>query len=87
MLRSPNKGLVAAFSATGLGVSTGHDYLARGFYKYITNMDQNQPWRLGMAVLNAKINLYQKDISDIDLISTYTIFGDPALLTAAMPAP
>lgn len=87
MLRSPNKGLVAAFSATGLGVSTGHDYLARGFYKYITHMDQNQPWRLGMAVLNAKINLYQKDISDIDLISTYTIFGDPALLTAAMPAP
>ncbi|MGB9521376.1 MAG: hypothetical protein ACPL6F_01345, partial [Anaerolineales bacterium] len=62
------------------------DYLARGFYSYITNT-QGQKWRLGMAGSMAKINLYNNDIRDIDLISTYTIFGDPALLSAPLPSP
>jgi hypothetical protein len=80
LIRNYNNGIVAAFSATGLGIASGHDYLDRGFYDYI--FSKQIPWRLGDATLAAKINLYKMDLRDVDLIYTYTIFGDPSLLTA-----
>lgn len=80
LIRLPNYGIVGAFSPTGLGVSTGHDTLQRGFYDYI--FQQQQPWRLGYAALAGKIRLYSDSPRDVDLVHTYTVFGDPALLTA-----
>lgn len=79
MLRLQNNGIVGAFSPTGLGVSTGHDYLQRGFYDYI--FSQQTPWRLGQAALAGKMRLYSESPRDVDLVHTYTVFGDPALLT------
>ncbi len=75
LLRVANKGAIASFSPTGLGVATGHDELWRGFYD-ATFRDGN--WRLGEAALAAKLRLYATG-GNLDLVHTYTIIGDPAL--------
>jgi hypothetical protein len=76
MLRAPNGGDVASFSPTGLGVANGHDVLQRGFYRAAFN-DGAQ--RLGTAALAAKAELYATGY-DLDLVSTFTVIGDPALV-------
>jgi len=80
IVRVDQRGAVAAYSPTGLGVSTGHDALHRGFYD---SLFQNGEWRLGPATIASKVALYATN-SSFDLIHTFTIFGDPAL---EMPNP
>lgn len=75
IVRADQRGAVAAFSPTGLGVSTGHDVLQRGFY---ASLLQDGEWRLGPATIAAKVALYATH-SNFDLIHTFTVFGDPAL--------
>jgi len=75
IVRADAKGAVSAFAPGGLGVSTGHDSLARGFYKSIFE-DGN--WILGPATLSARLSLFASG-SNFDLINTYNIIGDPAL--------
>lgn len=75
LVRSNHRGAVAAFSATGLGVSTGHDTLQDGFYEAVFYDGAN---RLGEASMTAKLRLYEAG-SHLDLLQTYTVFGDPAL--------
>ncbi len=74
-LTTSGKGAVAAFSPTGLGVATGHDYLQRGFYN---SMFDDGSWELGPATLSAKVNLWGSGF-DYDLMHTFTLFGDPAM--------
>ncbi len=76
LLTAPGAGAVGSFSPTGLGLSSGHDELNRGFYDYL--FGQASP-RLGQAALAAKLRLYAAG-RDPDLLHTYTVFGDPALL-------
>lgn len=85
LVRAPSKGAVAAFAPTGLGVATAHDILQRGFYTHI--FDSNPSWRLGVASLQAKTKVYQDTPLHVDLVHTYTIFGDPALMLPAPNAP
>lgn len=75
MLRAGNGGMVASFSPTGLGVSTGHDILERGLLDAVFHQHVA---RLGPATLAGKLNLYGAG-HDFDLLGTFTIFGDPAL--------
>jgi len=75
VVRQSENGAIAAFSPTGLGISTGHDILHKGFYESLM-VDNN--WELGSAALNAKLQLFNVGIHP-DLLHTYTIFGDPAL--------
>jgi hypothetical protein len=75
MLRAANGGSVASFSPTGLGVSTGHDQLERGF---LTAVFKQGVSRLGWAEEAGKLALYAAG-HNYDLIDTFTIFGDPAL--------
>ncbi len=75
MVRSSQGGAVGAFSPTGLGVSTGHDTLQRGF---LDSLFINDDWRLGAAGQSAKLALFSTG-SDFDLLQTFTVFGDPAL--------
>ncbi|MCS6907751.1 MAG: C25 family cysteine peptidase [Anaerolineales bacterium] len=77
MLRSPGRGAVAAFSPTGLGLATAHDALQRKFYDFIFAGDA---WRIGSASTVAKLDVYSCQ-ECVDLIHTYTVFGDPALLS------
>ena len=77
MVNTPDKGAVAAFSATGLGVATGHDYLQRGIF---SSLFDDGIWTLGAAAQNGKINLFtNSSVFFHDLIHTFTVFGDPAL--------
>jgi hypothetical protein len=75
MLRAANGGSVASFSPTGLGVSTGHDRLERGFLNAVFQQGVS---RLGGAAQRGKLELYAAG-HDYDLIDTFTVFGDPAL--------
>ena len=75
LLRAPNGGDVASFSPTGLGVASGHDVLQRGFYAAAFTAGAQ---RLGSAAQAAKLELYTAG-HDLDLVNTFTVFGDPAL--------
>lgn len=77
IVRSPN-GAVASWTATGLGLVTGHDYLERGFFLglFHDGLDRMGPLTVFgklHLVENAPANLYR------DLLDTYLLFGDPAL--------
>ncbi len=75
LIRSSDKGAIAAFSPTGLGVATGHDVLHKGLYEALFTM---RVVKLGQMGDYAKLTLYQSGISP-DLIQTFTVFGDPYL--------
>ena len=81
MIRVKNRGAVAAFSPTGLGVSTGHEFLQLGFYYALFNDGVDE---LGLASAAAKLNLYNAGVHQ-DLLHTFTMFGDPALKLIVPP--
>ncbi|GJM41350.1 MAG: hypothetical protein DHS20C20_16320 [Ardenticatenaceae bacterium] len=75
LLRHPDGGVVAVWGATGLGVGTGHDALAGGFLQAVIGADEV---RVGTAVLAGKLNLLTNKPQHLDLLDTFTLFGDPA---------
>ena len=72
--RAPDKGAVASWSPTGLGVASGHDILEKGLFEAIFYADVTQ---IGPATTQAKINLYANSGAYRELIDTYLLFGDP----------
>lgn len=76
LLRSESGGAVAVWGPTGLGVSTGHDALASGYFESV--YQENNP-RLGDATLAGKLKLAQVQPEYDDLIDTFTLLGDPAM--------
>jgi hypothetical protein len=74
LLRHPNGGVVAAWGSTGLGISTGHRWLAEGF---LTDTFTNPSSTLGSATLTGKLTLTETGFYP-DLIDTYSLIGDPA---------
>ena len=66
---------MSLFVPGGLGVAHGHDALHRGFLK---SLFVNQNWQLGQAAMSGYAAIYQAG-TNIDLIYTYLILGDPAL--------
>lgn len=85
--RADSKGAIASWSPTGLGISTGHDALDRGFFEAVfLNGDPG----LGNATQAGLLKLWATG-SDLDLVDTYLLFGDPALTLqapwTALPAP
>ncbi len=89
VVRLANRGAVASWSPTGLGVATGHDYLHRGFYDALFNRDVRA---LGPATTAAKLNLFVNarfpdgSLRYQDLLATYVLLGDPATRIAAPEA-
>ncbi len=75
LLRHPEGGAVAVWGATGLGVGTGHDALAGGFLQAL--IGENEAG-LGTAFLSGKLNLFTNRPANLDLLDTFTLFGDPA---------
>jgi hypothetical protein len=71
LVRTQNNGAVAAFSPTGLGVSTGHEYLQEGFYNAVFNDGVGV---LGAASIAAKMNLINSTSLHTDLVHTFTVF-------------
>lgn len=72
--KASNKGAVAAWSATGMGVARGHEYLSQGFYNAIF---RNGFTNLGQATNYGKLYLWTST-ENLDLMDTYLLFGDPA---------
>ncbi len=85
-LRLPHRGAIASWAPTGYGLSAGHDYLERGFFLSIFHGAANQ---LGPATTAGKLYLAANAPSKQyqDLIDTFLLMGDPALLlpTEARP--
>ncbi|MCA9956880.1 MAG: hypothetical protein KC434_19250, partial [Anaerolineales bacterium] len=75
LLRHPDGGAVAVWGATGLGVGTGHNALAGGFLQSLISDGEVV---LGTAVLSGKLNLLSNEPAHLDLLDTFTLFGDPA---------
>jgi len=74
LLRHPGGGAVAVWGPTGLGIATGHHWLAEGFMETIY---QDGTSEIGAAILAGKLNLATVG-SNPDLIDTFTLLGDPA---------
>lgn len=77
LVNTPDKGAIAVWSSTGLGVASGQDYLNRGLHTAILS---DKIRRLGAATTAAKYYLFSNTIYYRDLLDTYTLFGDPATL-------
>jgi len=79
LVRRANGGAVADWAASGLGIAHGHDYLNRGFFDALFRDGRR---RIGVDTLAGKLRLYQTPSAApfYDLIDTYILFGDPALL-------
>ncbi|MGB5846538.1 MAG: C25 family cysteine peptidase, partial [Anaerolineales bacterium] len=74
LLRRAGGGAVAVWGSTGLGIATGHHWLAEGFMDTIY---QDGISEIGAAILAGKLNLASVG-SNPDLIDTFTLLGDPA---------
>ncbi len=73
--RADGRGAVASWSPTGLGLTTGHDYLDRGFFN---DLFRGARGTVGQATAAGKLNLWSSGNS-LDLLDTFLLFGDPAL--------
>ncbi|MDW8396348.1 MAG: C25 family cysteine peptidase [Anaerolineae bacterium] len=73
LVRAAARGAVAAWGATGLTISTGHDQLAQGFVRSWLGGS-----RLGDATFAGKLALASGGIY-LDLLDTFVLLGDPSL--------
>jgi uncharacterized repeat protein (TIGR01451 family) len=85
LLRAADRGAIGSFSATGLGIASGHDILETGLFMAFMNQGM---LRLGDATTFSKLYLAGKDASGVyqDLMDTFLLLGDPALKLAAPQA-
>jgi hypothetical protein len=74
-LKRSDRGAVAVWAPTGLGINTGHQALIEEFYNTIFYAGVHA---LGAATTAAKINLDAQGGFWGELIETYVLFGDPA---------
>ncbi|MBN1814786.1 MAG: hypothetical protein JXA14_23305, partial [Anaerolineae bacterium] len=76
------RGAVATWAPSGFGLATGHDYLNHGFLHAVLHDGVRD---LGSATLAGKLTLWSTG-TNLDLIDTYHLFGDPALRINALDA-
>jgi hypothetical protein len=76
LLRHPGGGAVATWGATGLGIATGHAILAKSFLERAVVEGDD----LGTAALAGKLQMAIQNPDHLDLIDTFTLLGDPAML-------
>lgn len=76
LLRQPAGGAIAVWGATGLGVATGHEELASGYFEKFLNDSDTY---IGEAILAGKLQMLAHKPQHADLIDSFTLLGDPAL--------
>lgn len=76
-VRTIGRGAVATFSPTGLGVATGHQFLYDQFFESLVYDGETQ---IGPLTVNSKRALFESHSLFKDLLDTYVLFGDPALV-------
>ena len=77
-VRLAENGAIASWAPTGYGLSSGHDYLERGFFLSVFHGFGHE---LGAAATAGKLYLAANAPSQsyLDLIDTFLLMGDPAL--------
>jgi uncharacterized repeat protein (TIGR01451 family) len=68
-------GAAAHWSSTGLGLTSEHNYLARGFYEGLFEMGLTA---IGDAINYGKLNYWQANLHYSEMYS-FTLHGDPAM--------
>ena len=76
--RADGKGAIANWSATGNGVASGHFFLNQGFFQ---SFFHDGLITVGSGTATGKFELWSIG-GALDLLDTYTLFGDPALRIA-----
>ena len=76
IIRKEGGGAISSWSPSGAGVASGHDYLNRGFFRAFFH---NGALTVGAATIVGKTTLWASGYNS-DLLDTYLIFGDPALI-------
>ncbi len=74
LVRFESGGVIAAWGSSGLGIATGHRWLAQGFMNSVYNQGHVN---LGMATLAGRLNVAKAGVY-LDLIDTFNLLGDPA---------
>ncbi len=74
--RAENKGAIASWSPTGMGVAIGHDIINRELFVAIFS---DLVPRMGQATQQSLLDLWASG-TYLDLIDTYLLFGDPATM-------
>ena len=84
IVRAQDKGAIASWSPTGQGITSGHDFLNRGFFDAVFKHGAD---RLGQAVTSGLSRLWNSGGSGLYyMLDTYILFGDPALMITRNPA-
>lgn len=76
IIRKEGGGAISSWSPSGAGVASGHDYLNRGFFRAFFH---NGALTVGAATIIGKTTLWASGYNS-DLLDTYLLFGDPALV-------
>lgn len=78
LVRAEDKGAIASWSPTGLGMALGHHYLDQGFFTAVFSDTISE---IGQATYRGKLKLYTETGGETsafrDLMDTYVLFGDP----------
>jgi hypothetical protein len=77
LVRHQGGGAVASWSPSGLGLQSGHWRLHQGFYRAVS---QGSTMQIGRAVVTAKLDLHAQTDAYDELLDTYHLFGDPAMI-------
>lgn len=83
LVTRPEGGAIATWSSTGLGVSYGHDALARGFYRALWAAPGQT--RLGALAAAGYLELFVSEPCCQDSIRTFALLGDPLLVPRVLP--
>ena len=78
LTRTPDKGAVAMWAASGFGDIVGHDALAKGFLDSMFNRNEQM---VGKSVLSGLLLLWSTGYN-YDQMDNYIYFGDPTLQLA-----
>lgn len=79
VLQEGNKGAIATWSSTGLGVMYGHQPLLSGFFtRYWSKFNNQNPTVIGDAATAGYLQLHAETGTNAeDSLRTYSILGDP----------
>jgi hypothetical protein len=75
LIRKQNGGAIAVWGSTCEDLSSGHEYLAKGFLDSLVNDSMRN---LGIATLAGRLNVAKNNPKNPYLIDSFILFGDPA---------
>lgn len=83
LTKADQTGAVVSWASSGLGLAAGQALLNEGLFQAMFYAGK---YRIGEAVLQAKLYLVSNSQSNRDLIDLFTLFGDPATKMNVRPS-